>query len=133
MLLLIHSPMSIRHSRKLWIKNLGKVAPHGILVRIHFNLQVAVCPAKIWSVLRCGVINIAPMRFQSHPPMRFQSHLCDSNCIWQYLLSWGYQKVIQAQTYLLLTYWEITSFYHQRNRPHKLDQFLITMPIDQQN
>ena len=47
-------------------------------------------------------------------------------------LSQDYPKVTQAQTYLLLTYWEITSSQLRRNRPHKLDQFLITMSIDQQ-
>ncbi len=33
-------------------KKAGEIAPFQILSRIHFNLQVAVCPAKIWSVLR---------------------------------------------------------------------------------
>jgi hypothetical protein len=33
-------------------KKAGEIAPFKILARIHFNLQVAVCPAKIWSVLR---------------------------------------------------------------------------------
>jgi hypothetical protein len=42
-------------------KKSGEIAPHGISARIHFNLQVAVCPAKIWSVLCYGAINIAPM------------------------------------------------------------------------
>jgi hypothetical protein len=32
-------------------KKAGEIAPFEILARIHFNLQVAVCPAKIWSVL----------------------------------------------------------------------------------
>ncbi len=32
-------------------KKAGEIAPFKILARIHFNLQVAVCPAKIWSVL----------------------------------------------------------------------------------
>jgi hypothetical protein len=40
-------------------KKSGEIAPDGILVRIHFNLQVAVCPAKIWSVLHCDAIKIA--------------------------------------------------------------------------
>jgi hypothetical protein len=31
-------------------KKAGKIAPFEILARIHFNLQVAVCPAKIWYV-----------------------------------------------------------------------------------
>jgi hypothetical protein len=32
-------------------KKAGEIAPFKILARIHFNLQVAVCPPKIWSVL----------------------------------------------------------------------------------
>ena len=28
----------------------GEIASFEILARIHFNLQVAVCPTKIWSV-----------------------------------------------------------------------------------
>jgi hypothetical protein len=40
-------------------KKSGEIAPHGILVRIHFNLQVAVCPVKTWSVLCSGAIKIA--------------------------------------------------------------------------
>jgi hypothetical protein len=32
-------------------KKAEEIAPFEILARIHFNLQVAVCPAKIWSVL----------------------------------------------------------------------------------
>jgi hypothetical protein len=45
---------------KIMAKKAGEIAPHGILARIHFNLQVAVCPAKIWSVLCCGAIEITP-------------------------------------------------------------------------
>ncbi len=32
-------------------KKAGEIAPFEILARIHFNLQIAVSPAKIWSVL----------------------------------------------------------------------------------
>ncbi len=38
-------------SQVCWRKKAGEIAPFEILARIHFNLQVAVCPAKIWSVL----------------------------------------------------------------------------------
>ncbi len=39
-------------------KKSGEITPNRISVRIHFNLQVAVCPAKIWSVISYGAINI---------------------------------------------------------------------------
>ncbi len=39
-------------TRKNMAKKAGGIAPFKILARIHFNLQVVVCPAKIWSVLR---------------------------------------------------------------------------------
>ncbi len=38
-------------TRKNMAKKAGGIAPFEILARIHFNLQVAVCPAKIWSLL----------------------------------------------------------------------------------
>jgi hypothetical protein len=43
-------------------KKAGGIAPFEILARIHFNLQVAVCPAKIWSVLRTYHNYINPNR-----------------------------------------------------------------------
>ncbi len=56
-------------------KKSGEIVPHGISVRIHFNLQVAVCPAQI-SLYFVTVQSI------SHRCDFYRIHRCNYGCIY---------------------------------------------------
>ncbi len=73
----------------------GGIAPFEILARIHFNLQVAVCPAKIWSVLHTYHNYINPNSYSFHGQIAVASNRY-THTTW--LVFWDSRSLVESNS-----------------------------------